>query len=428
MKSFTQYQQKKEKHMEKLKTKVKCHLEEALFLGPDQRAGLAAFRFAAVGFFGSGKTSLLEVACKRVVEDSAKFPEPKVVFITWHSGEELKQRFEEKFSELTLNNTHMRKGSLEVMDIDQACSRYNMSSPAWSWLSFFVPWYRTTKVQFLNQLCEKIQHTHSEYSHHFLAVDEIPCNSDSDGFNFLWRSPSGDWTGLKPNDVHLMMALKPTSDNTSGLLKQMYAYLSSKDQSITVQFPSEMEKLELSRTYRTTQNIFPVFRTVLHELHKHSFDGPSTLSNRVSCFPTPGHEISGELPEILILPSCGCMFYCKKPLSHLLTAHKNRIIQLVRRIRSKLQEAEVTVIISSHENLPECAKWLQRELTNEGLSGVQVKMLDQCRGVEYPVLVTITEGDTIGEEGSVLLDIWTRVTSSLYIIHKEGGGEWGHVQ
>ena len=306
------------------------------------------------------------------------------------------------------------------MTIEEVCARYSLPSPASSWQSFFLPWCRKSKVNFLNEISAILKGAHTDYSHHFLAIDEIPCNSDSDGFNFLWRFPSGDWTGLDPKDVNLMIALKPTLDNTGGALRRLALLSQSKDRAIDIYFPARMMKIDLHRTYRTTQNIFPLFKTVLDVFHSQTNTESSALGNSDSCDPRPGHGIIGELPEILILPNCGCWFYCTNPTEHLLEKYREGLVGCLRKIQPMMEEEMITVVISTYRDTPSCVNWLTAELEKEGITGVQVKRLSQCRGVEYPVLVSISHGDAIGEEGCVLLDAWTRVTSSLYIIHKEG--------
>ena len=94
-----------------------------------------------------------------------------------------------------------------------------------------------------------------------------------------------------------------------------------------------------------------------------------------------------------------------------------------RRIERLAEVDIITVLVSIHQDTHGCVNLLETQLRNEGIKGVQIKTLDQCRGVEYPILVSISEGDTIGPEGSVLLDAWTRVTSTLFIIHKESKGD-----
>ena len=55
----------------------------------------------------------------------------------------------------------------------------------------------------------------------FLLVDEIPSNSNRD----LAETPSGDWTGLQPDGVNLMMALQPFKSRvyrTSASLSRLF--------------------------------------------------------------------------------------------------------------------------------------------------------------------------------------------------------------
>ena len=50
-----------------------------------------------------------------------------------------------------------------------------------------------------------------------------------------------------------------------------------------------------------------------------------------------------------------------------------------------------------------------------------VKTIEECRGLEFPVLVTISNEGNIAldlSEASII-DAWTRVTTSLFIIHME---------
>ena len=66
--------------------------------------------------------------------------------------------------------------------------------------------------------------------------------------------------------------------------------------------------------------------------------------------------------------------------------------------------------------------WIQENLRRNNLTNdeIQVKTIDQCRGLEYEFLVTIS--NTSNSRGgyvattSPVLDLYTRVTSSLFII------------
>ena len=89
----------------------------------------------------------------------------------------------------------------------------------------------------------------------------------------------------------------------------------------------------------------------------------------------------------------------------------------------KLQK--LTVIIYTQINRKNCELWLKKEVMKEPYndSEIDVKSIEECRGLEFPVLVTITdEADNTGGgiEYASVIDTWTRVTSSLFVIHMEG--------
>ena len=61
--------------------------------------------------------------------------------------------------------------------------------------------------------------------------------------------------------------------------------------------------------------------------------------------------------------------------------------------------------------------------TNNLSDKVIIKDIEKCRGLEYPALMTITNDSNRGARSSTdcnVIDAWTRVTSSLLIIHMEG--------
>ena len=88
---------------------------------------------------------------------------------------------------------------------------------------------------------------------------------------------------------------------------------------------------------------------------------------------------------------------------------------------SNFKHEQVTVIIEvPTESEKKCVSWLMEELEKEVVKKgkIFVKTIEQCRGLEFPVLVTISyfEWRTDSENKSVM-DPWTRVNSTLYIIH-----------
>ena len=240
----------------------------------------------------------------------------------------------------------------------------------------------------------------------FLLVDEIPFNSKGDE-SYL---PSGDWTGLNPYGVHLMMALQPF---------QSRDYLKKKQPSIEtteIVLPEDLLlHLGLRRVYRTTVSLSRLFDSLAKSLTPEEPQRAAAISHanvqRPSFF-QPGHEILGEVPKALLIPRCGCSWSCSNPLEHLFQRHRSPIIKLLKGLHS---QEEVTVIVECDFKLLECVAWLTDEVAQEQLT-INVKTVDQCRGVEFPVLVTITTG---GGYFDHVFDAWTRVTSTLVIIHMD---------
>ena len=121
--------------------------------------------FAVVGFYGSGKTTTLEMACRKaLLENSKRFPCPKMIFLIWDKCEELKKYFEEKFKKIMQQRPMLkRKRCIDVLDLEQACSKYGVVISAGRTIC-------KSNIEVLNELCKRIRQQHSDYSHHFLLV------------------------------------------------------------------------------------------------------------------------------------------------------------------------------------------------------------------------------------------------------------------
>ena len=150
--------------LEEVRTKVKHNLEKALYLSPEQVQSINSFNFAATGFYGVGKTTALEVAIDKIVDNPAKFPHPKIIFVTWDYSMELKQMFEDKFQKIRNQNLLQFTSSdcLEVFSLAEACDEYEVD-PMPKGESFSKDWFLSklfmtrTKPDLLNDLCLKLQ-------------------------------------------------------------------------------------------------------------------------------------------------------------------------------------------------------------------------------------------------------------------------------
>ena len=154
----------------------------------------------------------------------------------------------------------------------------------------------------------------------------MPCNIDSKHQNPFFGRPSGDWSGLKPHGVHLMMSLKPVEEvNTRGVFSGLVDTLLSRERAVDLYFPECLTQIKLNRVYRCTQNISTFHEEISKSLNK-STTNFSPKINTSSKSPRPGHEIHGETPEILFLSKCSCFFYCEIPVEHLLKQN-NQLFQ-----------------------------------------------------------------------------------------------------
>ena len=245
-------------------------------------------------------------------------------------------------------------------------------------------------------------------------LDEVPCNSDA-ADNWIFGKPSGNWTGLKSNGVNLMIALKPVENCTKGAYNRKWNRWKGQNTGVHLYFPEELEHLELCRIYRCTQQISRFYEAVLTKITT-----TLQINNSFHSF-TPGHEILGEPPEVLMLPKCPCVGflpkncsiafgvdgkdknYCGNPQEHLLAAHVTKMFALLRRIQKKViaEDEKITVIVDTATDRKKCVKWLENELEKNCISNVDVKTIEQCRGMELPTLVTITHGENIFHQVSL---------------------------
>jgi hypothetical protein len=117
-----------ERMLKEVNNSVKANLEKALYLSPEQVESINSFNFAATGFYGAGKTTALDVAIDKIVENPTQFPHPKIVFVTWDDSMELKQMFEEKFQKIRDQNLPQFTSSdcLEVLSLSEACDKYEV--------------------------------------------------------------------------------------------------------------------------------------------------------------------------------------------------------------------------------------------------------------------------------------------------------------
>ena len=154
--------------LDKLNKDVPHKLEKALLLSPEQTKVLDTFNFVVTGFYGVGKTTLLEVAIERIVGMSKQFPKAKIIFVTWNKAEELNHIMQEKFKKIKDQNyPHLNDhDSLEVFSLQEICAKYQVKCmqgllmQSWHWhFAHFLSVFNCdrSKVDVISDLCKKLK-------------------------------------------------------------------------------------------------------------------------------------------------------------------------------------------------------------------------------------------------------------------------------
>ena len=209
-----------------------------------------------------------------------------------------------------------------------------------------------------------------------------------------------------------MMALKPTQEGSNtGLFNLFYNAWYAKENALNLNFPENISHLNLQRIYRCTENIRMFFEVIVKNLNnKYVIYSESINSNAISF--RSGHEIYGATPEILFIPKCNC---CKTPLEHLFLSHQTKIFEILTRISLTLRSINLVVILTVGPDTKKCVDWLNEELTKiSTLNNVDVKTIEQSRGLEFPALLTIST------EGKIAMDLSeAHITGDFFLLCDE---------
>ena len=146
--------------LKKLQKDVPHKLEIALLLNPEQRRSFHSFNFVATGFYGVGKTTVLEVVIDRILENPLS--DAKIIFVTWNESKELKEIMTKKFEKIKVEGQipHLQEeDSLQVFNLQEVCSKYCVEPLQSGYLSWFSSFFflDRTKVDILNDICKKLR-------------------------------------------------------------------------------------------------------------------------------------------------------------------------------------------------------------------------------------------------------------------------------
>ena len=137
--------------LKKVNKEVLYKLEKALFLSPEQIVAFHSLNsFIATGFYGVGKTTVLEVAIDNIIE---KFKLPKIIFVTWDKSKELKKLFEDKFEKIQEAHPNLKEyDCLKVYSLEEVCAEYQVKYKD-SGKYEILP---RDNVDVINDLCKKL--------------------------------------------------------------------------------------------------------------------------------------------------------------------------------------------------------------------------------------------------------------------------------
>ena len=109
---------------------------------------LDSFNFVVTGFYGVGKTTVLEVAIDNITKN---YSCPKIVVLTWDKSLQLKNTYKERFDKCRASN--QTDVCFEVLSLEEACAQYQVNPVSFNRDSRVD----RSKVDVINDLCKNIQ-------------------------------------------------------------------------------------------------------------------------------------------------------------------------------------------------------------------------------------------------------------------------------
>ena len=426
-------------------------LQKVLHLKQEQLQTLNSYNFCVEGEFGSGKTCILRRALDQICQEQQKFPKPKICVLIWDPAVELTDKFEEQIKilkneyeqvEITIQSLddfgisnrkikskekiileiiekikmsgeesshhfllidefaaeiNLNNGSLlDLRSIEEECHlmiavkprQENNRHVLWQYvlLSFILLFLPGLMISRFCSIYDILGAT-TVFTHiislalvtlvYHVWIVECKYGRNIPEYHIIF-SRVLTILGM----VFMSWSLFGSPDNTCGVISALiysciafYQAVIIIRSSTTILLPAHMHNIVLSRVYRPTQNIAAIVNNT--EDYRTSFFSGST----------PGHEVLGDLPEVLTLGDCGCWWskYCRNPQHHILGRHLQKIVSVARRLRE--ENGEVTIILDMDCNF---SSTLRPILETQGLADCSVKTMSDCRGVEYNTVLVIS--------------------------------------
>ena len=344
----------------------------ALYLSPEQMSAIQNLKMIICGMYGTGKTVVIEFVVQKILET---INNPHIYLVAWEESHLLMDRF----NKLKKNT---QDSAIKIMSGDEVCKKFGVFQEQYK--------HEEQRDVVINTICRKLEEECPPDHQPFLLIDELPPNTKgSEAF-------SGDWRGLRPGKVGLVLSLMPKADQTT-----------PSKYSIDIKSPPDMPVVTLTRVYRYTHSILNFFRFLME-------DSTGDLHSPL-CIPengfSYGHEVSGQLPEVMLLPRT--VRLNASSAEDLLEANKAALFKIL----ETFGEKSVTVLVDTcvvEEEIRSCVGWLQKEVVGGRYPGIQVSTPELFRGLESGILVWIADRAPTWE----YFDSLSRVTAHLVILYK----------
>ena len=322
------------------------------------------------GMYGTGKTVVIEFIVQRVLETISN---PYIYLVAWEESRLLMERFRQRFP---------GSSRIKIMSGDEVCKKFGVFQEQYK--------HEEQRDVAINSICRKLEEECPPDHQPILLVDELPPNTNG------WQADSGDWSGLRPGKVGLVLSLMPKADDVTTSAERL-----------DITTPEDMPVVNLNRVYRYTHRILNILIFLMKnstgEIH-------SPLS-----FPldevTFGNEIYGELPEVILLP--GEVDLSLSSAEDLLAKNKEILFNVL----EEFDDENTTILVDTcvvEEEIEGCMEWLDREVVTKNHPNIRVTTAEEFRGLESGVLIWIADRIPTWE----YFDSFSRVSGHLVILYK----------
>jgi len=376
-------------------------------LGPDQNniymSGIGLNQsYALISPWGGGKSLLLELELRRVVEFYNETKETVKIYLVVYEmkATDLFKHYENLVCDLN------RRGNvlIEVMNLKQIC---DLNS---------VKYKNRDTTSILNEICESLSDDRKD-APTYLFMDEIIVENpnSSSPLDLVGRAPFiideelFPWNNLNPYEVNLIACINPESQDLSQLQNLDSATIQKLKELKPDQGP--VLTIPMWRVFRSSKSISSFVNQLQEECSNiHQEVGYHVPPNLVK----EGHEIEGKLPIWIKIPEHQHMkcpkYNCKRCL--LISIEESFDGVLLELYNEGIPDNDILIIVNSSALTKNCAGSFETEYLRSRHPNLKIRSNFEYDGCEAKVVVVIRNGGLIS---FALSNTITRAVSRLII-------------